>query len=114
MGSTCGRVSLALLVPSVWVVAVLTLSACLPAFIHCSSPSLRIVSAPPELQASCQRAALAGDIAVKLAWGKVQEAAALYCLMQLFPHATVEEVSDNGAVSAAAAHWVQGCVRTNW
>lgn len=32
-------------------------------------------------------------MAVKLAWGKVQEAAALYCLLQLFPEAVVDEVT---------------------
>jgi hypothetical protein len=35
---------------------------------------------------------MAGDIPVKLAWGKAQEAAALHCLLQLFPVAAVEEV----------------------
>ena len=44
---------------------------------------------PPEL---CERTALAGDIAVKLAWGKVQEAAALFALLNIFPEALVEEV----------------------
>jgi hypothetical protein len=35
---------------------------------------------------------MAGDIPVKLAWGKAQEGAALHCLLQLFPEAAVEEV----------------------
>jgi hypothetical protein len=45
-----------------------------------------------DLQAACHRVGLAGDIPVKLAWGKAQEAAALHCLLQLFPEAAVEEV----------------------
>jgi hypothetical protein len=45
-----------------------------------------------DLQAACHRVGLAGDIPVKLAWGKAQEAAALHCLLHLFPEAAVEEV----------------------
>jgi hypothetical protein len=47
-----------------------------------------------DLQAACHRVGLAGDIPVKLAWGKAQEAAALHCLLQLFPEAAVEEVCE--------------------
>ncbi|WIA21502.1 hypothetical protein OEZ85_000706 [Tetradesmus obliquus] len=45
-----------------------------------------------DLAAACHRVGMAGDIPVKLAWGKAQEAAALHCLLQLFPEAAVEEV----------------------
>jgi hypothetical protein len=39
-----------------------------------------------------ERAAAGGDMHVKMSWGKTQEAAALYCVMQLFPDSLLEEV----------------------
>lgn len=45
-----------------------------------------------DLQQLCAKVALAGDIPVKMYWGKVQEAAALHTLLQIFPAAVVEEV----------------------
>ncbi|KAF8058321.1 rplW [Scenedesmus sp. PABB004] len=50
------------------------------------------VASADELRAQCERAALGGDVPVKLAWGSVQEHAALHALLQLFPDAAVEEV----------------------
>ncbi len=39
-----------------------------------------------------ERVAAGGDMHVKMSWGKTQEAAALYCVMQLFPDSLLEEV----------------------
>jgi hypothetical protein len=39
-----------------------------------------------------ERAAGGGDVSVKLSWGKTQEAAALLCVMNMFPDALLEEV----------------------
>lgn len=35
---------------------------------------------------------------MKMAWGKTQEASALHCLLQLFPHSLLEEVGSVGCV----------------
>ncbi|KAI8470848.1 MAG: hypothetical protein J3K34DRAFT_521030 [Monoraphidium minutum] len=54
-------------------------------------------SPPPAVSASarraiCEQAALGGTLSVRLAWGKTQEAAALYSLAALFPSSVIEEV----------------------
>jgi hypothetical protein len=39
-----------------------------------------------------ERAAAGGDMSVKMSWGKTQEAAALMCVMNIFPDSLLEEV----------------------
>jgi hypothetical protein len=54
----------------------------------------RLLSAVPSAAAQqhSERAAAGGDMSVKMRWGKTQEASALYCVMNLFPDALLEEV----------------------
>jgi hypothetical protein len=55
-------------------------------------PRLPGTAASAAHKAYCQQVALAGNTAVRLAWGRTQEASALYSVMQLFPASLLEEV----------------------
>lgn len=47
---------------------------------------------------------------MKMAWGKTQEASALHCLLQLFPHSLLEEVGVGRWVGGGGEGGVCGCV----
>jgi len=62
---------------------------------------------PAAARQHSERAAAGGDISVKLCWGNTQEAAALYCIMNMFPHSLLEEVSS--ALGAGIVQLLSAC-----